>query len=110
MNRRIAGAIAVVIAIVAALLLFFHFRTGEPTPQATTATRDGSPAIRRAATPKAQPEAAPPQQPAQRWTLDTDPEGPLRLEGQVLGPDGKGVGKGVVAIPTGAPPTATAGD
>src|SRR3954467_2544785 len=29
---------------------------------------------------------------APRWSLDVDPEGPLRLEGQVLDSEGKGVG------------------
>jgi predicted aconitase with swiveling domain len=46
---------------------------------------------------KAQPAAAKesdapaPRGVAPRWSLDPDPEGPLRLEGQVLGPDGKAV-------------------
>jgi uncharacterized GH25 family protein len=37
------------------------------------------------------PPAPAPQGIAPKWRLDVDPEGPLRLEGQVLGPDGKGV-------------------
>ncbi|MBA3818450.1 MAG: carboxypeptidase regulatory-like domain-containing protein, partial [Deltaproteobacteria bacterium] len=36
-------------------------------------------------------EEAAPRGMAPRWSLDVDREGPLRLEGQVVGPDGKGV-------------------
>lgn len=40
---------------------------------------------------------------APRWQLDLDREGPLTLEGQVVGPDGKGVGGATVylsSVPT----------
>ncbi len=43
-------------------------------------------------------DAAAPRGMAPRWELDIDPEGPLRLEGQVVGPDGQGVGDAEVSI------------
>ncbi len=110
MNRRIAGAIAVVVAL-AALVLFLHFRSGEPAaPKTASTARTGSSSAMIPPTREAPQEASPPQRPAQRWTLDTDPEGPLRLEGQVLGPDGRGVGNALVAITTVPPRTVTADD
>lgn len=45
-----------------------------------------------------------------RWSLDPDPEGPLRLEGQVVGPDGAGVGGADVVIDTVPPRTAKSED
>ncbi len=109
MKRRLVGVLAVVLAIAVAIVLYLQLRKGgAKEPGKTVARGSGSAMI--PATPKAQPEAPPPQRPAQRWTLDTDPEGPLRLEGQVLGPDGKGVGNALVAITTVPPRTTTADD
>jgi len=53
----------------------------------------------------AEPGAAP-RGLAPRWTLDPDADGPLQLEGQVLGPDGTGVGGAEVWL--GAVPAKTA--
>ena len=109
MKRRAVAVLAVVLAIVCAVILYLRFRAKDSASPSTIA-RGGSGSAMIPATPKAAPEAPPPQRPAQRWTLDVDPEGPLRLEGQVLGPDGKGVANAHVAITTVPPRSATADD
>jgi protocatechuate 3,4-dioxygenase beta subunit len=90
MNRKHAGALAALVALLFAVWFFaLRDRGGDKVPakQATPA----KPAI-----PKLEPKAAdhtpPPSGMAPRWHLDVDPEGPLRLEGQVVDQDGHGVG------------------
>ncbi|MFN0246975.1 MAG: carboxypeptidase regulatory-like domain-containing protein, partial [Kofleriaceae bacterium] len=110
MKRRLVGMLAVVVAIAAAIILYLQLRGRDVKgPDKVSVSRGGSGSAMVPATPKAQPEA-PPQRPAQKWTLDTDPEGPLRLEGQVLGPDGKGVANALVAITTVPPRSVNADD
>ncbi len=58
------------------------------------------------AAPKPTPEAAPPQGRSPRWSIDRDPEGPLRLEGQVVDPDGAPAA-GVTVWLSAAPPRTT---
>jgi uncharacterized GH25 family protein len=108
MKRRLAGVLAVVVAIVAAII-YLQLRGGDKKSFETApiARGSGSAIVPK---PKAPDEAPPPQRPAQKWTLDTDPEGPLVLEGQVLGPDGKGVSKARVAITSVPPRSVTADD
>lgn len=48
--------------------------------------------------------------PGPRWSLDADREGPLRLEGQVVDADGKGVGGAQVWLASVPPRQATAED
>ena len=91
MNRKhVVGALALVVALVA--VWFFAFRDRN---------EDNAPASRQARNGKVElpkPQAKPagddnaPSGIAPRWLLDVDPEGPLRLEGQVIDEDGKGVG------------------
>jgi uncharacterized GH25 family protein len=109
MKRRLVGVLAVVVAIAAAIILYLQLRGRDVKgPDKTTVAR-GSGSAMVPATPTAQEEAQPPQRPAPTWTLDTDPEGPLRLEGQVLGPDGNGVANARVAI-TSVPPRSVNAD
>jgi len=91
MNRKIVMGVLAVAAVVAGVWLMVSRSRGDvalrqphdrvvaaaakPAPTAPPAT--GGPAPRSAAV---------------HWSLDADPEGPLRLEGQVIDPDGHGVG------------------
>src|SRR6185436_20260380 len=73
--------------------------------------RPRSAAIKPAPAPAKAPEAAPAAAPrgmAPRWSLDADAEGPLRLEGQVVDADGKGVGGADVTLGSVPPRTAKA--
>ena len=107
MNRKLVGGLAA--AVVVAIGVWFVWlkdRGGERPPVASTArTADVTPA-----TPAPRPEAeAPAEAPrgvAPRWSLDVDPEGPLILEGQVVGPDGDGVAGAKVTL--GSVPSRTA--
>ena len=70
-----------------------------------------SAAIKPAPAPAKAPEAAPAAAPrgmAPRWSLDADAEGPLRLEGQVVDADGKGIGGADVTLGSVPPRTAKA--
>lgn len=109
MKRRLVGVLAVIVALVSALLVYLQVRSGSPHARTAPDATRGSGAAVVPATPRAQAEAPPPER-AQRWTLDADPAGPLRLEGQVLDPDGKGVAGALVAITTVPPRSVTADD
>ena len=110
MKRRLAGVLAVVIAIVVAILIYLRLHSDDGERSATApVARAGSGSASAAPAPRPQAEVQPPQRPAQTWTLDTDPDGPLRLEGQVLGPDGKGIASARVAITT-VPPRSVIAD
>jgi len=69
-----------------------------------------------AATPRPAQPAKPgagepgPRSAAVRWSLDADPEGPLRLEGQAVDPDGHGVGGAEVWLSSVPPRTAKTDD
>jgi len=56
------------------------------------------------------PPGPPPRAAALRWALDVDREGPLQLEGQVVGPDGRGVGGAEVTLGSVPPRTARSED
>ncbi|HEY5947681.1 MAG TPA: carboxypeptidase regulatory-like domain-containing protein, partial [Kofleriaceae bacterium] len=91
MNRKVGVLAAGVVALVA--VWFFGVRGcgGDSKPAQSTQARSGKIDL-----PKAKPaktdDSPPPQGMAPRWALDVDPEGPLRLEGQVVDEDGHGVG------------------
>lgn len=106
MNRKlVGGAVAAVIAAIAIWLLFG--RGGkEPVKVATDVPRSADVQVKPLETPKAQPEQAAPRGMAPRWSLDVDPAGPLPLEGQVVGADGKGVGGAKVWLGS-VPPRST---
>jgi protocatechuate 3,4-dioxygenase beta subunit len=99
MNRRVV-ALLVGILIVAGLIVWWRWpRASSDVAQAGSGSaRSGAIAPGSAATPTHAEAAQAPRAPAPRWSLDVDPEGPLRLEGQVVGPDGKGIGGAEVAL------------
>lgn len=99
-------ALAVVGVVVAAVAIWFLFLRGDKQPEvAPTAGsgRDGkvvAPAAGSAGGEHHEAESAAeaPKGMAPRWQIDLDPEGTERLEGQVLDPDGHGVGGAEVTI------------
>ncbi len=111
MNRKLIGG--VLAAVVAAVAIWFLFLRGD---KGAKDTETGVPARSAEVTPKTttptkQPESAPaPRGVAPKWSLDLDPEGPLPLEGQVIGPDGKPVGGAKVWLSSVPPRTTTSED
>ena len=92
MNRKLVGLAVVVVAVLGVVwFAFMRDRGGAKPPQVAGSGRTGSAEVQ-----KPPPEPAKPDEPARggtpRFVLDVDPEGRLTLAGQVLGPDGKGVG------------------
>ncbi|HUJ63712.1 MAG TPA: carboxypeptidase regulatory-like domain-containing protein [Kofleriaceae bacterium] len=85
--RKVLGGIAVVVVIVAAWWRWPHHDAPANKP---AAPRPLPPAPAHAA--KTDSDHPSPRGTAPKWTLDVDPEGPLRLEGQVVGADGRGIG------------------
>ena len=88
-RKSLAGVLAVVVGVLALWLLVFHRRHAAPAkapakPPAQQAARHVAAAARH-------DEPRAPRGRAPAWTLDADPEGPLRLEGQVLDDNGAGV-------------------
>lgn len=107
MNRKLIGG--VVAAVVAAVAIWFLFlRGGKDAPKTTAEAPRSADLKPKTTTPTPQPESAPaaPRGVAPKWSLDLDPEGPLPLEGQVLGPDGKPVGGAKVWLGSVPPRTA----
>lgn len=109
MKRRILGALgALVVVAVAVWFLWLRDRgeaTRPPANDARSAAVKPPPPKPAATTPAAAPRGAAP-----RWALDADREGPLRLEGQVVGPDGAGVAGVQVKLGSVPPRTATTED
>jgi uncharacterized GH25 family protein len=110
MNKKVFAALATVFAL-AFTIWFVKFRhSGEAKPAQLSAP-SGSAA---SANPKPKTEdpwqkddRGPERTPqAARWSFDNDPQGTLPLEGQVVGPDGKGVGSAEVWISS-VPPQST---
>ena len=108
-RNRWLGVLAVVALV--GLIWFVAFRDrGAATPIAPTGDVARSGQISAPTKPTDHAQVDPLEAPkgrAPRWTIDEDPEGPLRLEGQVVGPDGKGVAKAEVWISAVPPRTAT---
>src|SRR5262245_46648536 len=90
MNRKVGALVAAVLVAVLAIWFFAFRDRGGSKPQPKHEGRNGKLELPKPA-PKADDTPAP-QGMAPRWTLDVDPEGPLRLEGQVVDEDGHGVG------------------
>lgn len=107
MNRKIlAGVVAAAVAAVAVWFLFLRDKGPAPTkPTETARPAEIKPSA--TATPTKEDHAAPaPRGMAPKWALDVDKEGPLQLEGQVVGPDGKPVGGATVTLGS-VPPRST---
>ncbi len=108
MNRKLIGG--VVAAAVAAVAIWFLFLRGKHDDGAKTAEPVRPAEIKPTATttPTKDDHASPaPRGVAPKWALDVDREGPLQLEGQVVGPDGKPVGGASVRLASVPPRTAT---
>jgi uncharacterized GH25 family protein len=87
MKRKLVGGITVLIVVVAAWVLVHHRAKSAPTPAKSTP----------AASSRAKPIAIPHRSAATpEWSRDVDPEGPLRLEGQVVDEAGAAVGGATV--------------
>lgn len=103
----VGGTLAVVVGLLLVWFFWLRDRGGDGPP------KDAGGSARSAAItppPKGkETEAAKPELPrsrAPRWLQDVDREGPLTLEGQVLGPDGQGVAKAEVRLGS-VPPRST---
>src|SRR5262245_3997638 len=112
MNRKlVVGLLALAVVGVAAWLLLRRGREAakpvEERPR-VAAIKPAPSAASGARAPEAPGPA--PRGAAPRWSLDADVEGPLRLEGQVVDADGKGVGGATVVLGSVPPRTAKAED
>lgn len=107
MDKKLLGGIAALI-IVALGVWFFAFRDSKPdgSKQDTKPDHRSGEVVLPKDTPKTQDAPKAPAGIAPKWSLDTDPEGPLVLEGQVQGPDGAGVGGAIVWLSS-VPPRQT---
>jgi uncharacterized GH25 family protein len=110
MNRKIVvGVVALAVIAIAAWLALSRGRVDAPRPAAEPARSAAiTPAPGAAA--QSQEPPSPPAGRALRWALDTDVEGPLRLEGQVVDGDGHGVAGAEVWLSSVPPRTAKTDD
>lgn len=107
MNKKVLGGIAALVVVLVGVW-FFAIRdrgSAEKTPDAKPDPRSAEVVLPKETTP-AEPAPQAPAGVAPKWSLDTDPEGPLVLEGQVQGPDGAGVGGATVWLAS-VPPRQT---
>ncbi len=110
MNRKlIVGAVVIVAALVALWALKWR-DTGGPSKTARDAGRSGQIAAPDTAKGSSEAPAEAPRGASPTWSLDRDPVGTLPLEGQVIGPDGKGVGGAKIWIGTVPPRDAVTED
>ena len=108
MNSKRLGGVLAVIAVVLGAWLFFRHR-GDHAGGKGTADRASNKVPSLATQHAARSEA--PSARSAAWDLDVDPEGPLRLEGQVVDTDGHGVAGAEVWLGSVPPRTAkTEGD
>lgn len=107
MRRKLLGGLAALVVVLGGIWFFGLRDRGTTKPAPTTAGRSAD--IK--TTPgQPKPTARPAPRDRSPWTLDEDPEGHILLEGQVQGPDGKGVGGAKVWISSVPPRTATTED
>lgn len=98
MNRRVV-ALLVGLLIAITLIAWWRWPRGATEPPQVGSGPERAGALAPGGAPAAREEAAQaPRAPVARWSLDVDPEGPLRLEGQVVDADGKGVAGADVAL------------
>lgn len=106
MNRKLAGALAALVLVAIAIWFFaLRNRGGDEKPAPEPQANAGSAVAPKPAA-KSTDDTPPPSGMAPRWALDVDPEGPLRLEGQVVDEDGDGVGDAEVWLSS-VPPRST---
>ena len=102
MTRKLVGGLAAVAVVVVAVLLLLRHRDQHGTPASDPATKRSAQIALGGPRPAASPAQA-------EWRRDVDPEGPLRLEGQVVDSDGDGVGGATVWLSS-EPPRSTVSD
>src|SRR5688500_13309590 len=108
-RKLVGGSIVLVLALVA--VWFFWLRDRGEKAAKPDAGSARSAAITPAAKPPEQPATEEPRRGmSPKWSLDVDREGPLTLEGQVVGPDGKGVAKAEVWLGSVPPRTTVSED
>src|SRR3569832_2495541 len=108
MNSKRLGGVLAVIAVVLGAWLFFRHRSDHAGGKGTADRASNK--VPSLATQHAARSEAPSARSA-AWDLDVDPEGPLRLEGQVVDADGHGVAGAEVWLGSVPPRTAkTEGD
>jgi uncharacterized GH25 family protein len=100
MKRKLVGGIAVLLVAVAVIWWIKHRAEPAKTPAAATHAQRSI----KIAVPQTQPAASASQR---EWARDIDPEGPLRLEGQVVDAEGDGVGGATVWLSSVPPRSAT---
>ena len=112
MRRKLVGGSLVVVLGLIAIWFFWLRDRGEAAKPEEAGGSARSAQITPTEKPadKTEQQASSPRSAALRWALDLDPEGPLTLEGQVLGPDGKGVAKAEVWLGSVPPRTAVTED
>nr|HEX4318639.1 carboxypeptidase regulatory-like domain-containing protein [Kofleriaceae bacterium] len=102
-NRKVVGAV-IALAVAAFAVYWFGLRTDDRAAATATAdtSRDGKVTAGGPTLPGESGGDAPLGRSGRfsRWSVDNDPDGPLRLEGQVVGPDGRGVGSAEVWLDT----------
>lgn len=106
MKRALPAALALLLLAAAGYFLFFRDKGGAK----TAAQPDAAPTNASQRLHPSRDDAPTPLPPQQQFRYDDDPQGSLRLEGQVLGPDGAGVGGAVVTLSSNPPRTATSED
>jgi uncharacterized GH25 family protein len=110
MNQKLIAGLGGLVVLAALTGWFVWFRHKDAAT-ATPPDHTRSAKIEPPAAPAPKSDAPAPRGVAPKWELDRDPEGPLRLEGQVLGPDGSGLGGAVVWLGSVPPRTVkTEGD
>jgi len=110
MKRKLLGGLVFVLVVVLGAWLIWFRGGGDGKPQdGAGSARSGKVVATGPHAPDAQSEPAPRGR-TPRWSLDVDPQGPLQLEGQVLGPDGKGVAGAEVWLSSVPPRTAKTED
>ncbi|HEU4734927.1 MAG TPA: carboxypeptidase regulatory-like domain-containing protein [Kofleriaceae bacterium] len=90
MRRKLVAGLVVLVSVATGVWLVVsrsdHPAASEARPPSRSAALAGAPSAPKPAAPGPAPRGLAP-----RWSLDPDAQGPLRLEGQVQGPDGRGV-------------------
>lgn len=111
MNRKlVGGAVLLVVGLVAVWFFWLRGGGGDGPPGAQGGSARSA-KVTGAAPARAERDAAIPRATSRGgWLLDPDREGATRLEGQVVGPDGKGVGGADVWLSSVPPRHATSED
>jgi protocatechuate 3,4-dioxygenase beta subunit len=107
MNRKVLGGVVALIVVLVGVW-FLWLRGGDKPEDGKPDDPSRNAKVSLDTKKRAAPDSV--RSSAMRWSLDADPEGPLQLEGQVLGPDGKPVGGAEVWLGSVPPRSATSED